>query len=257
VRNAGRKSWKGHEGFALSYHWFNPQRRLLDDGPRTPLPRTLEGGQEALLQPLVVAPAEVGCYLLVWDMVHEHSTWFSGQGVRPAAVPALVGEGDPMSCAAASPPASSLAWQPSRRELWALARAMWAGHPWTGVGPDNFRRLYGAYAGQAFWDDRVSANSLLLEVGATTGWAGVLTLAATLAATAWSGGARARRGPSPAARAEGAAVLGLTVAVIVHGAVDYLLGFTGPYLLLSFLVGTAAAPPEAEEGAPAAAGGVP
>jgi O-antigen ligase len=55
---------------------------------------------------------------------------------------------------------------------------------WTGVGPDNFRRLYGRYAGRTFWDERVSANNLALETGATTGLLGVLALAGTLGARA-------------------------------------------------------------------------
>jgi hypothetical protein len=249
VVNAGRKAWTSADGFALSYHWFEPARRRLVDGPRTPLPRALARGEGALLQALVQAPPEAGCYLLVWDMVQEHTTWFSGQGVPPATVPALVGAADTSACAAVLPPTVRLGGQPGRRELWTAALAMWRGRPWTGVGPDGFRRLYGRYAGRTFWDERVTANNLVLETGATTGWLGVLALTGTLGAAVVYA-ARQVRGTDGI---EAAAVLGLLVAAVAHGAVDYTLAFTGSYLLLSFAVGSAAglrAGAAGERGAP-------
>jgi O-antigen ligase/polysaccharide polymerase Wzy-like membrane protein len=263
VVNSGLKSWTAGEGFALSYHWFAPERSRVVDGVRTPLARPLAHGEGASLQAVVHAPAEPGCYLLVWDMVQEHTTWFSGQGVPPAAVPTVVGDADERECARGMPLPLRLGGQPPRRELWAAALAMWRDRPWTGVGPDNFRRLYGRYTGRTFWDERVAANNLVLETGATTGLLGVLALAGTLgaagvsagrlAAGAGSGSPRAVRGglrhgaEAPADFGESAlqqrvcaaAVLGLLAAVVTHGAVDYLLGFTGPYLLLAFVVGAA------------------
>jgi hypothetical protein len=257
VTNAGLKAWTGAEGFALSYHWFDPGRSRLVDGPRTPLPRALAHGDGAALDALVQAPPEGGCYLLVWDMVHENTTWFSGQGVAPVAVTAVVGKTDARACAAAlarfdsagdrpptqsaaEPPSVRLGGQPGRRELWAAALAMWRDRPWTGMGPDNFRRLYGRYAGRTFWDERVSANNLVLETGATTGLLGVLALAGTLGAA----GLSAVRQVRSESGVEAAAVLGLLAALVAHGVVDlvdYTLGFTGPYLLAAFAVGSAVA----------------
>jgi hypothetical protein len=257
VTNTGRKAWTGAEGFALSYHWFDPGRRRLVDGPRTPLPRAMGYGDGAALRALVQAPPQAGCYLLVWDMVQEHTTWFSGQGVPPAAVTAAVGQRDAGACAselartgatAGSRPAPvRLGGQPSRRELWMAALAMWRDRPWTGVGPDNFRRLYGRYAGRTFWDERVSANNLVLETGATTGLLGVLALTGTLGAAAVSAFRQLRAadgGPPAAYGARGvpaAAALGLLAALAAHGVVDYTLAVTGPYLLAAFAVGTASA----------------
>jgi len=248
VVNGGLKAWTPGEGFALSYHWFEPSRRGLVDGGRTPLPRALVLDEGVLLHPVVRAPARSGCYLLVWDMVQEHTTWFSGQGVPPVAVPAVVGDADARECARAMPPSVRLGGQPGRRELWSAALAMWRDRPWTGMGPDNFRRLYGRYSGRTFWDERVAANNLMLETGATTGLLGVLALAGTLGT---AGVAAARRSQAPAAegRAEAAALLGLLAAVVSHGAVDYLLGFTGPYLLVAFAVGSASSPPGAARAA--------
>ena len=114
---------------------------------------------------------------------------------------------------------------------------MWRDRPWTGVGPDNFRRLYGPYAGREFWDNRVTANNLYLETAATTGLPGLLALCAALAATA----AVLVRELGGGGRAEAAVLLALLTAFVVHGAVDYVLGFTGPYLLLAFIVGSACA----------------
>lgn len=240
VVNVGRKAWKSEEGFALSYHWFDPKRHRLSDGRRTPLAGELRPGEGARVAASVQAPAEPGCYLLVWDMVHENVTWFSGQGVAPAAVPARVGAGELAECGAAVGPLASLAWHPSRFELWRLALAMWRDRPLVGVGSDNFRRLYGRYAGRPFWDARVTANNLFLEVGATTGGLGVIALGGLLAATAGSAARRAQAVWTPAA-AHAAALLALITAMAVHGAVDYLLGFTGPYLLLAFVAGSAGA----------------
>ena len=239
VRNAGTLPWTAAGGFSLSYHWFEPGKSPLQDGARTPLAADLGPGGIQLLRATVVAPARPGCYLLVWDMVQEHTTWFSGQGVAPANVPVRVGA--PASdCSLLLEPRAPLAWQPGRPELWRLAVAMWRDHPWTGVGGDNFRRLYGPYAGHSFWDQRVTANNLYLEAAATTGLLGLGALLATLAFTVRCAWRALGRGDGPA-RAEAATLLALTAAVALHGAVDYVLGFTGPYLLLGFVVGSAAA----------------
>ena len=88
-----------------------------------------------------------------------------------------------------------------------------------------------------FWDERVSANNLLLETGANTGLFGVLALAGTLATAAVSALGRLRAADGAV---ETAAALGLLAALVAHGAVDYTLAFTGPYLLAAFAVGTAA-----------------
>jgi len=67
-----------------------------------------------------------------------------------------------------------------------------------------------------------------------------LGLAGALAATGLTAVRCARRG-QPAERVEAAALLALVTAFVLHGAVDYVLGFTGPYLLLAFSVGSVCA----------------
>jgi O-antigen ligase len=113
---------------------------------------------------------------------------------------------------------------------------MWRAHPVLGVGPDRFRHLYGPWAGRAWWDDRVYANNLLLELAATVGTTGAALLAAALVAAAlraW----RARR--DAAAQPEAIAIVSLLAFVAAHGMVDYVLAFTGHYLVLAFALGTA------------------
>lgn len=235
VTNTGRKAWARSEAFHLSYHWFDPAGRSLMDGGRTQLPRDIAPGESVDLEAEVRAPALAGAYRLVWDMVHERTTWFSAQGVAPKVVPVEVRSvsaepaPSPSDLPASGPPE---VWRPGRGELWRLAFGMWRDHPWTGVGSDNFRRLYGPRAGHASWDARVFANNTLLEAAATTGTFGVLALGLALVAAplaAWRG----RGGPRPA-------LFALGVGLAAHGLVDYTLAFTGHYLLFAIVIGAAA-----------------
>jgi O-antigen ligase len=246
VTNSGLKSWRVEEQFHLSYHWYDLTRRFLTDGPRTVLPHDVAGGQSVVLAARVRAPRAEGDYLLVWDMVHERTTWFSGQGVAPASVPVRVARAGVASGLAPPPravPGAALAWRPSRWELWRLAMAMWRERPLTGVGSDNFRWLYGPRAGQPFWDARVYANGTLLEAAATTGTLGALALGGCLLASLASGLRRARGADARGAPGwEALASFALVAGIAAHGVVDYVLAFTGHYLVLGFAVGAVAAP---------------
>jgi O-Antigen ligase len=241
VTNGGRKTWSAQDKFHLSYHWWNLDRQLLEEGERTELPRDLGPGESALVDANVRAPRQPGRVLLVWDMVHEHTTWFSGQGVAPRVVSAVISDLPPAEAAEPVPAgvASDLGWQPGRAELWRLALGMWRERPLLGVGADNFRWLYGPRAGRVLWDTRVFANNLYLEAAATTGALGLVAICGTLVA---SGLASARAFLDvPAAAPVAAGTLGLLAAIAVHGAVDYLLAFTGQYLVLAIVVGMAGA----------------
>jgi O-antigen ligase len=133
-----------------------------------------------------------------------------------------------------------LVWQPGRRDLWGLAVSLWKERPLLGVGSDNYRHLYGARAGRAFWDTRVYANNTLLEAAATTGALGALALLLTLAFTLREG----FRSQVP----ESAALFALAAGCAAHGVVDYLLAATGHYLLFGFVVGGIAGLPPAVPG---------
>jgi O-antigen ligase len=237
VTNTGRRPWTIREGFRLSYHWYDAGGRPIGDGPRTLLPHDVEPGATVLLQALVHAPPAEGWYALRWDMVHEHTTWFSDEGVPSATVAVAVSSGPELAAVPAVRPAPwTPPWRPSRGELWGLALGMWHEHPWLGVGPDNYRRLYGPRSGHAVWDDRVFANNTLLEAAATTGSFGALALAGALIASvlaAW----RALPAALPHERALAETLLGLLAGLAAHGMVDYVLAFTGHYLFFGFVVG--------------------
>jgi hypothetical protein len=241
VTNTGRLTWGADRLFHLSYHWYDTAGRKVEDGRRTRLPRDVAPGETVALHAEVQAPAAPGSYVLAWDMVQERVAWFSDRAVPAAEVPAQVAEAPAAAAvvppSAARPAAPPPDWQPGRAELWRLALALWRRQPLTGVGSDNFRWLYGEAAGRTSWDTRVFANSALLEAAATTGLLGLVALAGTLAATtgaAWKAFGR------PGATAAAAALFALTVGLTAHGLVDYVLAFTGHYLLFGFVVGAVA-----------------
>ena len=247
VTNAGRRPWRRSEEIHLSYHLYEHPGRPLVDGPRTDLPRDVPPGDSVTLDAILRAPAKPGEYLLMWDMVHEETTWFSGQGVKPGTARLTVGE-EPGP--APSPPPSekaaiaaipdTLAWRPSRLDLWTIAIRMWAENPFFGVGPDNFRWTYGTLAGKTVFDTRVFANNTFLEFAATLGALGVAAFGAAVVFALWSGVRLA--GTSEAARI----ALLILVAMLVHGLADYVLGFTGHYLVFGLAVGVLSRPATAE-----------
>lgn len=246
VTNVGRRPWGKGEAIHLSYHLYEDAERPLIDGPRTPLPRDVRPGESVTLEATLLAPPRAGEYLLMWDLVHEHTTWFSGQGVKPGVARLIVGRvtgsaglaerGEAQALAAI---AETIAWRPSRLELWAIAARMWATYPFFGAGPDNFRWLHGTFAGKAAFDTRVFANNTFLEFAATLGTFGLSAFAAAL-------GLALLAGLRKAARSDLALIaFAILAAMTTHGLTDYVLAFTGHYLVFGFVVGVVSGPLEA------------
>ncbi len=78
IANDGTLPWAPADGFALSYHWLDPQGTVVvRDGLRTALPATIAGGEELALVAAVEAPRVVGEHALQWDVVHEGVRWLS------------------------------------------------------------------------------------------------------------------------------------------------------------------------------------
>ncbi len=247
VRNTGRRPWRKAEEMHLSYHLYESAKRPLVDGPRTDLPRDVLPGESVTIEAILRAPANEGEYLLMWDLVHEDTTWFSGQGVKPGVARLIVGRGRPAApslreaeALAAIP--DTLAWRPSRLELWRLAVKMWSANPFFGVGPDNYRWTYGALAGKATFDTRVFSNNMFLEFAATLGTFGLAAFLAALV-LALANGWRQARESSAALIA-----LSILVAMTVHGLADYVLAFTGHYLVFGLAMGAASRGPAGHEG---------
>lgn len=245
VTNTGRRPWRQAEEIHLSYHLYEHAGRPLVDGPRTDLPRDVPPGDSVTLEAILRAPAKPGEYLLMWDMVHEETTWFSGQGVKPGTARLTVGQRADAAPAPASPPSETaaiaaipdtLAWRPSRLDLWTIAFRMWAENPFLGAGPDNYRWTYGTMAGKAVFDTRVFANNMFLEFAATLGALGLAAFSAAIVFALWSGARRA--GTSETARM----ALLILVAMLVHGLADYVLAFTGHYLVFGLMIGALSRP---------------
>ncbi|MEO8358498.1 MAG: O-antigen ligase family protein [Vicinamibacteria bacterium] len=242
IRNVGRRAWRTADGIHLSYHLYASGEQPLVDGPRTNLPHDVLPGESVTIQASLRAPVNSGDYLVMWDLVHEGTTWFSGQGVKPGVVRLIVGsdapEGEAISEAAAIQAIpDTLAWRPSRWELWSVALRMWKSHPLLGVGPDNFRWTYGAVAEKSTFDTRVFANNMFLEIAATLGTLGLVAFVAGLVVALRQGWAQA---PHSDVALTAFAIL---VAMTVHGLADYLLAFTGHYLVFGFAMGALARRP--------------
>jgi hypothetical protein len=251
VRNLGLVTWypDGLRPVALSYHWLDGQTRKVVryNGERTALAGPVAPGDAITLDAYVRAPDRPGAYILVWDMITEHSGWFSGRG-NPITETAVTVAGTPaLEQPAQAPEAAGLPQQisvmpspPDRRALWAVALRLWRGHPLLGIGPDVFRHIYGPELGLSHWDDRVHTNNLYIELLTGAGIAGLIAFLALAGAALWAGvpilsdlaQARSRRWWM---------VLGCTAALVtylVHGMLDMFLEYSATYLLFWALIGS-------------------
>jgi O-antigen ligase len=116
-------------------------------------------------------------------------------------------------------------------ELWGIAARMWAQNPFLGAGPDNFRWTYGTRVGKTVFDTRVFANNMFLEFAATLGTFGVAAFAAAVAFALIAGW---RAAPTSEVSL---IALSILVSMTVHGLADYVLAFTGHYLVFGFVIG--------------------
>lgn len=245
LENTGRVIWNSTTDpvFAMSYHWLRAETGevVQFDGQRTPFRAPVEPHTRVTVSVEVRAPGEPGNYVLVWDVVHEYRAWLSTEGVAPGRTAVTV-EGSRVSAAAATmsrlPPANLRADRPI---LWRAALRIAAAYPITGVGPDNFRQVYGRYAGLSAWDTRVHANNMYLEVLAGAGVAGLLAL---LWLVGGSGVAvwRQWRACAPAAATPAAAMCAVWFVVAGHGLVDSFLSFTTTYVMFALAAGLAFSP---------------
>lgn len=111
-----------------------------------------------------------------------------------------------------------------RLEYWANTWAMITDHPWLGVGPGNFGRLYPRYMSPAAFEKLQDPHNFVLEMWATSGVFAALSLLATLAALFWS--VWRRRFEDPIAReAPPAFSSGLRWEFYLGGVVGLLAGF--------------------------------
>jgi O-antigen ligase len=251
VANTGLRSWRStaEHPFSLSYHLYRlDQTPVSYDGARTRMPADVPPGATVALDATVAAPVQPGTYVVEWDGVQESATWFSWTGV-PSGTTELTVTGQAISHAqpTLTPPPAPAATQPtpSRLQLWRIALRMARHLPLLGVGPDNFRWVYGDFAQVGTWDTGIHANNLYLEWLADTGVLGLgafvwfmWRLGRTLAAAL-------RRAPSTAAQNTAWLwLLALAVALLgwfVHGLTDYFYEPLSTNLAFWLMVGLALA----------------
>jgi O-antigen ligase len=250
ARNTGQATWTmaGAHPFALAYRYLSADDTAQLELPATMLrlPYDVAPGEEVTLTVDVAPHLPPGDYRLAWGMLQQDVLWFHDRG-NPDAETALH-----VPASAASTTASALGTRPRtdtegglvavpRQALWGAALRMIRQYPLLGIGPDNFRHVYGSYLGVSTWDERVHANNLYLELLADTGVLGAIAFALVVA-PAVVGLVRALRHPPPLIQALWVAGLSASLlAYFVHGLLDYFLEFTPVYLLFWLIVGASMA----------------
>jgi O-antigen ligase len=253
VTNTGRVVWdsNGASPIYFSYHWLDASgtRVIAYDGARAEFAAPVAPGTTTTIHSMVRAPRQPGTYLIEWDLVEEGRLWFSTEQGAPESTmtrATVSGEGIGGPLTTKARPARAV--RPGRLVLWRAAAQMVIAHPLLGVGPDNFRLLYGPYAGLTHADPRMHTNNMYLEVlvggglVAAVAFAWFFWSASTLFATAAHQrpiviGQRSDVGPTPIGT--GIAAAGLAIAL--HATVDSFLSFAPTYILFALTLGFAAA----------------
>jgi hypothetical protein len=247
LTNTGGNTWDpfAPQPFRLSYHWLlaDADRVVSWEGLRTDFAAPVGPGESVSMLALVEAPRHPGRYRLLWDIEQQHRLWFSTEPDSTLAISRATISGDAslLDGPISTIPMPGRAVRPGRLVLWRAAVRLLAGRPLLGIGPDNYRLLYGEAAGIVPADTRIHSNNMYVEVLVWGGIAGGLVFVWLL----WTmlGAVRHRlrhADPADAALAAGAAAACL--AVVVHGVFDCFLSFTPTYVLISVALGLAATP---------------
>jgi hypothetical protein len=264
VKNEGSLLWEANikRPYFLSYHWLREDSSVFFfEGIRTPLPVNIPPNSSGVIQAKLKAPEKPGNYLLVWDMVQENVSWFSLKSAVyqkiPVQVTDLPAEEAKVACELAPQEAENRAKpapkvlpkvlpQPNRDQLWATAVEMIKAKPLFGVGPDNYRFVYGEYTNPklAEWDKRIFANNTPLELGANLGVVGAVLFSLFAFSLFWRnvwGLLKSFR--SPVVINQGQVLLnGLLAAIVafaVHGVLDYFFGSRPIFYVMWLVLGLA------------------
>lgn len=238
--NRGSFVWRsdGHNPIHLGARWAVPATgRELAFQPRWRFPQPVAPGESVTLRLPLRLPPRAGNYELVWDLVHENVTWFDAK--NPSARTTAVTVSGTFTPRTLNPQmvqqAAALEFEPPippRRVLWATALQLWRSRPWTGIGLDNFRLIYGPLVGQARWNETVHTNNWYLETLVSLGLAGALPFFAWLALLGWD---IARRVLSGRVDIWSTAVAAGLLAFLIHGLLDYFMLFNSTALLFWLL----------------------
>ncbi len=250
VTNAGLCAWRVDEPhpFYLGYHLMRPDGSVARfEGDRSTLPGNAAAGATQQVTAQVTAPTVPGEYVIEWDMLQEEVTWFKWKG-SPTAVTQLtvVPSSQPTTLTPEDtvPPARlpAVIEQPGRLQLWRVAVAMVADRPLFGVGPDNYRWLYGRYAAMEAWNQEIHSNNLYLEWAAGTGIVGILAFLWLTWRIVQGTYRQVRSSPASPERIWRLALMASLITWFVHGMVDSFYEFTPTYLALWLVAGLATTP---------------
>ena len=244
VTNTGRLPWDSDATppLLVSYHWLTAagDRFVTFEGERTPFPDRVLPDATATVAVRVRAPRQPGRYRLEWDLVQEGRLWFSTEPGAVRTMSIVTVTGDPYVGPIVTTPPPRPTVRPGRLVLWRAAARMFVAHPVAGVGPDNFRLSYGAYAGLAGADERTHSNNMYLEMLAGGG----LIVAAAFGWLLWRSASIAidiARAAGPAFGAMASGLSAAALAIALHASVDSFLSFAPTYVLFSLTLGCAVA----------------
>jgi hypothetical protein len=245
VTNTGRLTWDSRDNppFYLSYHWLdsNADRVVSFDGLRTPFDAPVPPDATATVVARVRAPIQPGRYRLAWDVVQEGRLWFSTEPGGTMTFSRATITGARAAGPVATTPLPRPAERPGRWTLWSAAARLFASHPLLGVGPDNFRLLYGPHAGLRNADSRTHSNNMYIEVIVGAGVLGALACGWLVWRIAADVTAGVRAAATDVHMAPGLGVAAAVVAIGLHGLVDSFMSFTPTYVLIAVTLGLAQA----------------
>ena len=245
VTNAGLTTWDQAADlpYRLSYHWLLSDEDAVVswEGLQTGFPAPVPPGGTASLVVRVEAPNRPGEYRLLWDIEQGHRLWFSSEPDAELFA-SRVGVSGPELHAGSwrVMPFPRREVRPGRVVLWRTAARMLRARPVVGIGPDNFRLMYGRYAGLINADTRVHANDMYIEMLVGGG----LAAGAAFAWLCWRALTQflrtARAAATPQIVSAGAAAAAAGAAIALHGVVDSFLSFTPTYILIAVTLGLGA-----------------
>jgi hypothetical protein len=247
LTNTGRSTWDSGAvvPFRLSYHWLmaDVDQVFRWEGARTDFPVEVVPGQRLSMSARIEAPDRPGVYRLMWDIEQVQRLWFSTEPESEMFTSRVVVSGPPAENLAPIRPMTlpRRAVRPRRWELWRAAGRITAANPVLGVGPDNYRLIYGGFAGLPNFDQRTHSNNMYLEILVGGGLVGALAFLWLCWRIAERFAHPVLRPVDPGIATLSAAVLAAGSAIALHGLVDSFLGFTGTYTLMAIVVGLAVA----------------
>jgi hypothetical protein len=237
LRNTSIVAWQasGPQPVRLSYHWLDAatKQTVVLNGLRTDLLDDLPPDAEVVLAARVRAPAAPGQYILQWDVLQEHVTWFSTYRNPMVNVPVTVTPSSQavVTASAAQPVTRTVRIEPTRSELWRAALQLWRQQPVFGIGPDAFRHVYGPQLGLVQFNTAIHTNNWYIEVLTNTGLVGAVSLLWFMVMLGRAGLKQLK---------SDLFLVGCYVALLTffaHGLLDYFFEFTPTYGLFWLLVG--------------------